>query len=744
MKKFLIVFLTVAMITAVVPSFNNDFSMINEVEAKTKIKLNKTKITLVKGKSTTLKVIGTKKKAKWSTSNKKIAIVNSKGKVTAKKKGTVTITAKIGSKKYKCKIIVKNPIKLNKTKVTLVKGKSTTLKVTGTKKKVTWSSSNKKVATVNSKGKVTAKKKGIAYITAKADGLTVKSKITVQNKKSIPVEGLLIEFDSVSLKVGNTHKIDVIILPTNATNKTLTYTTSNKNVVTVDSKGKVTAKGKGKAYVTVKSSNGKKARCEFTVKGVKVEVSSVTLNKSTLSLNVGDTYQLSATVNPNNATNKSIEWQSSNESVVTVDSKGKVTAKKKGSAYIHAIAYGGKSKSCQVTVNGVTSNEEQGTEIAVNNITLSSTTLQLNEYETTKLTASVLPTNATNKDVKWKSSDSSVASVSSTGNVAAKKAGSATITASTSNNKTATCKVTVTKNQPKYKYDMEFLNEHGFYSGLDVIVHIKTNNPYPWYGTYDNFDTSKINVSVYSLDGERISGCGRAMSFADVHYIVDDTYNMHQCKVKDGFLVSISVDKAGTYEIRVEEDIPNSTGVTNPTYYNSNKKIQVCSKQITVLDYEKEENKYLDSLIESVKSEKTDYDKLRQLEDIISLRDYRYYATGDDDLLNSSIKTTPYWISRQLECISSTSLMRKIARKMNYSSAYVFSGQFGIGASSHHQALIDINKDGRYTLDNSEEISENGLVTVKKYNDLDEKEIFDASPLIKADHTNFTYIDENW
>ncbi len=737
MKKILIAFLTVVMITTVVPGFDNKYSMINEVEAKAKVKLNKTKITLVKGKSTTLKVIGNKKKIKWSTSNKKIATVNSKGKVTAKKKGAVTITAKIGSKKYKCKVTVKNPIKLNKTKVTLNKGKTYTLKVTGTKKKVTWSSSNKKVAIVNSKGKVTAKKKGIAYITAKADGLTVKSKITVQNKKSIPVEGLLIEFDSVSLKVGNTHKIDVIILPTNATNKTLTYTTSNKNVVTVDSKGKVTAKGKGKAYVTVKSSNGKKARCEFTVKGVKVEVSSVTLNKSTLSLNVGDTYQLSATVNPNNATNKSIEWQSSDESVVAVNSKGKITAKKKGSAYIYAIAYGGKSKSCQVTVNSITSNEQSEKEIAVNNIVLSSTSLKLNEYESTKLTANVIPSNALNQKITWASSDDTVVFVSINGTVKALKEGKATITASTKNGKTATCQVTVTKNQPKYKYDIEFLNEHGFYSGLNIVTHVKTNNPFNWY----NFDDSEpyLSVYVYTLDGKFIDTFAGRPDYADIHFDTEN-YGWSERKVKDGFLIEGSIEKAGTYNIVVEEKIPNTT-----------RTIQVCSKKVTVLDKDKEEKKYIQNLINEITDNSmTEREKLQALEKYIRTN-YIYYqkrAAVNDNLLNKAPETTPYWISKEFSCYGSSSLMYKIGQELGYTSTLIYTSGIGWGGSDHRCTLIDLNNNGSYY--------KNGMCfeDITDVIDIETGEFYDACPLPNTytvngidyfySRQNITYIDANW
>ncbi len=152
-----------------------------EVQAKAKVKLNVTKKTIDKGKTYTLKVSGTSKKVKWSSSNKSVATVSSKGKVTAKKAGTATISAKVDGKTLKCKITVKNPIKINATSKTLYKGNTYTLKVSGTSKKVTWSSSNKSVATVSSKGKVTAKKAGTTTISAKVSGKTLKCKITVKN-----------------------------------------------------------------------------------------------------------------------------------------------------------------------------------------------------------------------------------------------------------------------------------------------------------------------------------------------------------------------------------------------------------------------------------------------------------------------------------------------------------------------------------------------------------------------------------
>ena len=136
---------------------------VSTVEAA--VRINKKSVTLIKGQKLTLKISGTKKKVKWTTSKKSVATVSSKGKVTAKKKGNAVITAKIGKKKYKCKVKVETP-SINKKTTTLQVGKSVTLKMKGSTQKVIWKSSDKNVATVNSSGKVTAKKPGTVKITA--------------------------------------------------------------------------------------------------------------------------------------------------------------------------------------------------------------------------------------------------------------------------------------------------------------------------------------------------------------------------------------------------------------------------------------------------------------------------------------------------------------------------------------------------------------------------------------------------
>ncbi len=163
-------------------------------------------------------------------------------------------------------------VSLNKKSAYIVKGKTLTLKVTvkpksATNQKVTWKSSNKKVATVNDKGVIKAIKKGTATITVTTkDGKkTAKCKVTVMD----PVKVRSIKFSkkSYSIKKGKTIVLKPIIDPTSATNKEVTYESSNKRIATVDKNGKVKGKKKGKVIITVTTNDGKKkAMCTINVK----------------------------------------------------------------------------------------------------------------------------------------------------------------------------------------------------------------------------------------------------------------------------------------------------------------------------------------------------------------------------------------------------------------------------------------------------------------------------------------------
>lgn len=170
---------------------------------------------------------------------------------------------------------------------------------------------------------------------------------------------------------------------------------------------------------------------EWELNSTTVEVTEVTLNKTSTSLTVGDTDTLIATVVPSNATNKTVTWSTNNSSVATV-SDGVVTGKSSGTATITATA-GGYSATCTVSVTNAT--------IAVTGISLDQTSAQIAVDKSITLTATVLPTNATDKTITWTTSNSSIASVNN-GTITGKSTGTATITA-TAGSKSATCSVTV-------------------------------------------------------------------------------------------------------------------------------------------------------------------------------------------------------------------------------------------------------------------------------------------------------------
>lgn len=153
------------------------------IKGEGKAKLNKTKVRIGQGDSYNLKVSGTSTKVKWSSSNRRIADVNSKGKVTSKKSGTVIIRAKVGAKVMSCKVTVYKRT-ISSTRVTLYQGKTKQLKVSPSGK-IKWSSSNGNIASVSQKGMVKAKNTGTATITARIGNQVLKCKVTVK-VKSMP------------------------------------------------------------------------------------------------------------------------------------------------------------------------------------------------------------------------------------------------------------------------------------------------------------------------------------------------------------------------------------------------------------------------------------------------------------------------------------------------------------------------------------------------------------------------------
>ena len=252
----------------------------------------------------------------------------------------------------------------------------------------------------------------------------------------VAVSSVGLNSTSITLKNIRNYKLTATVSPSNASNKTITWTSSNGNVAKVDQNGNVTAVNEGTATITARSNNGKTATCKVTViNPALVAVSSVGLNSTSITLKNIRNYKLTATVSPSNASNKTIIWTSSNSNVARVDANGNVIAVNAGTATITAKSNNGKTTTCKVTVINPAS-------VAVSSVGLKSSTTIV-KGKTEKLTATVSPSNASNKAVTWTSSNSNVARVDANGNVTAVNAGTATITAKSNNGKIATCKVTV-------------------------------------------------------------------------------------------------------------------------------------------------------------------------------------------------------------------------------------------------------------------------------------------------------------
>ena len=199
---------------------------------------------------------------------------------------------------------------------------------------MTWSSSDASIATVDNNGKVTAVKEGFATITAKAGEKSATCTVTV-SKNVIAVTSVTLNKSSLSLKEGDFETLVATVKPDDATDKAVTWSSSDASIATVDNNGKVTAVKEGSATITAKAGE-KSATCSVTVNKEVIDVTEVTLNKTELTLKEGDSETLIATAKPDNASNKTVTWKSSDSYVVTVDAEGKVTAKKAGAAIVTA------------------------------------------------------------------------------------------------------------------------------------------------------------------------------------------------------------------------------------------------------------------------------------------------------------------------------------------------------------------------------------------------------------------------
>lgn len=262
-----------------------------------------------------------------------------------------------------------------------------------------------------------------------------------EKDKSVAVTEVRLDKTATTLFEGDTEELMATVMPENATDKGIEWKSDNESVATVSQTGLVTALKDGSATITVITNDGGfRASCEVTVKKKVIAVTGVKLSAASMTLREGDKGTLTATVEPANATNKNVEWWTSDLDVVSVTStsggsNGYVEARGAGKATVTVKTEDGEfSASCEITV--------EKKEVPVTGIALEQSSLLLPVGNTYALKAHVQPSNATDQDIKWGSSNGGVATVDQTGKVTAVAAGTVDILATLAG-KFARCTVQV-------------------------------------------------------------------------------------------------------------------------------------------------------------------------------------------------------------------------------------------------------------------------------------------------------------
>jgi uncharacterized protein YjdB len=358
----------------------------------------------------------------WSSSDEKIVSVTN-GKITALKVGEADITA--ASKENPdinatCRVTVVNipveSVELSKAELTLVEGETGILTATvkpdnAFDKNVEWTSSDESVATV-SDGKIVAVKAGVTTITATCGGKSATCNVTV-NPKVIPVTGVSLDKDELTLDVGASSQLTASVLPSNASNKALTWRSSNPSVVSISYQGNVatlSAKDAGEATIVVETTEGGfKAECKVKVNAV---VTSITLPTTSVTIEFGKTYDLSdVTILPADAADKTLEWSSSNTTIATVTAGIVKAGKTEGTTTITVKSKANPqvSASCKVTVKSKI--------ILVTSITITPSRLDLYVNQTKQVKVDISPSNAENKGYKFSLPQGGLVTVDKNGNV---------------------------------------------------------------------------------------------------------------------------------------------------------------------------------------------------------------------------------------------------------------------------------------------------------------------------------------
>ena len=427
-----------------VEAFGETFEVDVTVETSIKkVTLDETNIEMAKGEEKTISATvepsdtTMSKELTWESSNPDVVTVDENGKIEAISGGRATITAtSVNGVSASLNVVVNVPITnatINKESLTMNKGDEEQLEVTiepsdATDQKITWTTDDDEVATVDENGKVTAVGAGETTITAKVGSFTLTTDVEVV----VPIEKIELNETSIEMLPTQEKNLSVIITPNDTTeDTTVRWESNNPDVVSVDNNGVISALEPGNATITATVGS-------FSVSAevkVLIPIDNIVISNSDVRLNKGGTEILTIQVYPENAEeDTTVTWESSNTNVATIDSNGKVTAVGRGNAIITGTLENGMS--VETTVNVI---------VPITSVTLDRNNISMNKGTTTTLVATINPNDTTEDTTKkWESSNTNVVTVDENGMVTAVGRGSAEVTVTVGNKKaTATIEVLV-------------------------------------------------------------------------------------------------------------------------------------------------------------------------------------------------------------------------------------------------------------------------------------------------------------
>lgn len=529
----------------------------------------------------------------WSTDNREIATIDQNGKLNAIKEGTVKIKAiAVKNRIYSeysitvTKMLLVSEIQIHSPKNKIIVGEE--LQLTGTvipadanNKEFTWDVDNKNIASIDKDGKLIAKTKGSVKVIAKAadkNGIIAEYNILI----IVPVNEIKIDNAINEIYVGKNLSLNASILPENASNKSIVWSSSDENIATVNQNGQITAIKEGNVIIKAASEerNDIYKECNFTIK-VK-DVTEITIEKpaNVKNIYIKDEISFKATVSPEDATYKDITWTISDDNIATISQEGILFALKKGTVTITATSECGK-----IFCNSIVEIKEP--EVSIEGISIVKDEYKLDIRNIKTIRADIFPKNATHRTITWTSSHPEIASISQRGRVVAIKGGTTTITA-TAGGYTARCQVIVripleniSFQEETYELMVkESLEINPIYTPQDA-----TNKNIVWSSSSDNIATvnqhgqitaikeGEAKITATSEDGAKIAECKFIIKADNTYKRVESvSYNTENLYITIGN--SKNVDARFTPENATDKEIK---------YESSNTEIASVDKDGNVL-----------------------------------------------------------------------------------------------------------------------------------------------------------------